>query len=162
MGYYRAGGPYTGTPAPFQPEGLRAIFGFPEPEADIPDPLAPDPERLARLQAAYRRMKEAEEMGYYRAGDAASDYMLAEGTLRHQRGRMPALTGMVPAGHILGESAAEGYGRLRRRMNPMNVHAARRAIRRLGSFAHIAQRIFAFTHARPARGHFKFKRKRKR
>lgn len=133
MGYYRAGGIEPGD----------------TPEVPLPDPLADDPTRAANLLQAYGRMRRAkeDEMGYYRAGGAAYG--------GNPYRELAPDTGSVPASHVLGE------GIRRHRMNPMNVRAARRSIRRLDAFARIASRIYAFRHKARAGGHFKHKRKKR-
>jgi len=52
--------------------------------------------------------------------------------------------------------------RKRRRMNPTNPRALRRAIRRATAFEHLAKRVIGFSSPRKPKGHMYFKRKRKR
>lgn len=71
----------------------------------------------------------------------------------------PSHTPFVPSG--VPDALSPG-GHSRRRMNPLNPSAARRAIRRLTSFERIARRIVRFTSSRPVgRGHFMKKRRRR-
>ena len=52
--------------------------------------------------------------------------------------------------------------RKRRRMNPTNPSALRRAIRRATGFERLAKKVLGFSSPRKPRGHMYFKRKRKR
>jgi hypothetical protein len=56
----------------------------------------------------------------------------------------------------------EGGARGRRRMNPCNARALRRAIRRATAFERLAKKVIGFSSPRKPRGHMYFKRKRKR
>src|SRR5712691_3252660 len=58
--------------------------------------------------------------------------------------------------HLLGLG-----GRKRRRMNPCNGRALRRAIRRAHAFERIAKHVIGFSSPRKPKGHMYFKRKRK-
>jgi hypothetical protein len=60
-------------------------------------------------------------------------------------------------GKLLGRAPRSG-----RRMNPGNFRALHRALRRLSSFEHAAKRVYKFTHPRPGRSGFKFRRRRRR
>jgi hypothetical protein len=86
-------------------------------------------------------------MGYYAAGG----YYSAGGNLA----MMPS-HGPDPA--LSHSSSSDAGGRRRGRMNPMNVSAARRSIRRLQSFERIARKVITFTKGHPP-GHGKFKAK---
>lgn len=55
-----------------------------------------------------------------------------------------------------------GGFRKRRRMNPCNGRALRRAIRRAHAFERIAKRVIGFSSPRKPKGHMYFKRKRKK
>lgn len=59
--------------------------------------------------------------------------------------------------------AVEGRGERRRyrRMNPLNISAARRAIRRLKSAERTMRGIYTFVRPRPGKSHFKLGRKRR-
>ncbi len=138
MSYYRAGG--------LEPGDV--------PEIPFPDPLADTPTRTLNLMGAYgrwRKSREAplkleEDMGYYRAGGSpASETDVALGPD----------SGGSTTGHVLGE------GRHYKRMNPANIHALRRSMRRLQAFGKLAKRYYTFT--RPhAGGHLKMHRKRRK
>jgi hypothetical protein len=61
-----------------------------------------------------------------------------------------------------GAGAVTVGGRRRRRMNPCNPRALRRAIRRAHSFERLAKRVIGFSSPRKPKGHMYFKRKKKR
>jgi len=70
-----------------------------------------------------------------------------------------------PAGRMLkGAERMVGFGggRKRRRMNPCNPRALRRAIRRAHGFERLAKHVLGFSSPRKPKGHMYFKRKRKR
>jgi hypothetical protein len=56
----------------------------------------------------------------------------------------------------------EGGARGRRRMNPCNARALRRAIRRATAFERLAKKVIGFSSPRKPHGRIYFKRKRKR
>jgi hypothetical protein len=69
-----------------------------------------------------------------------------------------------PAGRML-KGAEKMVGlvhRKRRRMNPCNPRALRRAIRRAHGFERLAKHVLGFSSPRKPKGHMYFKRKRKR
>jgi len=74
-------------------------------------------------------------------------------------GAAGALTaGAMGAHHLL----AGGGQRKRRRMNPCNARALRRAIRRAHAFEHLAKKVIGFSSPRKPKGRMYFKAKRKR
>lgn len=120
-------------------------------DADWPDPLAGDATRLQRLWDSWEAMMEARRMGYYRAGgpppgnlvmmdavnppvDSGAPYRITPGRLEQiRRG----------GGYL--DAPYEG-GRSYRRMNPGNVRALRRSMRRVQAFAKLAKKTISFTH----------------
>ena len=66
------------------------------------------------------------------------------------------------AGHMLTRRGAGAGGRKRRRMNPCNGRALRRAIRRAHAFERMAKHVIGFSSPRKPKGHMYFKRKRKK
>jgi len=72
---------------------------------------------------------------------------------------MSALKGR--AGKKLSHLALTGE-RKKRRMNPTNPRALRRAIRRAHAFERLAKHVIGFSSPRKPKGHMYFKRKRKR
>ncbi len=70
--------------------------------------------------------------------------------------------GMAAPGLMRGAKHLLGGGRKRRRMNPCNARALRRAIRRATAFEHLAKKVIGFSSPRKPKGHMYFKRKRKR
>ncbi len=88
--------------------------------------------------------------------------------------RHPVLSAAGAAGvaGALGGRMSVGMGRRRvprafgkrRRMNPYNPRALRRAVRRAQAFSRMAKRVLRFTSPHPVRGraHFKFPRRRKK
>ena len=98
-------------------------------------------------------------MGYYNGGDVRPGLGGLSADAPRFPGSSAADYGYTPPS---GGGGGGGGGRSYRRTNPMNVRAARRAIRRLTSFARIAKSIYAFTHKpKGGGGHFKLKRRRK-
>jgi len=65
-----------------------------------------------------------------------------------------ALAGRMGRQHVL--------GRKRRRMNPCNIKALRRSIRRAHSFSRIARKVLRFTSPRPPKGRMTFRVHRKK
>lgn len=88
-------------------------------------------------------------MGYYSAG---GDYTAAQ--LSSHKGFSAARD--AAAANDTPPDDLTPSGRRHPRMNPLNPRAARRAMRRLGSFERIARRIVRFTNPRAAshKGHF--------
>ncbi len=82
----------------------------------------------------------------------------------------PVLSAAGAAGAVgLGAGALAGRmgrhavsGRRRRRMNPCNIHALRRSIRRAHSFSRIARKVLRFTSPRPPKGRMTFRVHRKK
>ncbi len=72
-----------------------------------------------------------------------------------------AAAGGALAGHMLTKRGGAG-GRKRRRMNPCNGRALRRAIRRAHAFERMAKHVIGFSSPRKPKGHMYFKRKRKK
>ena len=67
------------------------------------------------------------------------------------------------AGALAGRAMGRGGGmRKRRRMNPCNIHALRRSIRRAHSFSRIARKVLRFTSPRPPKGRMTFRVHRKK
>jgi len=67
------------------------------------------------------------------------------------------------AGLLAGRAMHGGVGgRKRRRMNPCNSRALRRAIRRAHAFERLAKHVIGFSSPRKPKGHMYFKRKRKK
>lgn len=79
------------------------------------------------------------------------------------RGRAAASAAMpgTPAARSRGSGAMLG-GRRRRRMNPYNPRALRRAVRRAHAFSRMAKKILRFTSPRPPKGHAYFRHKRRK
>ena len=119
--------------------------------ADWPDPLAGNATRLQRLWDAWDAMMEARKMGYYRAGgpppgnlvmmdainppatDSGAPYRITPGRMEQiRRG----------GGYLDAPYSGGGY----RRMNPGNVRALRRSMRRVQAFAKLAKKTISFTH----------------
>ncbi len=86
--------------------------------------------------------------------DLAKKHPLATGL-----GAAGALTG---AGMLAHHALSGGSGRKRRRMNPCNARALRRAIRRAHAFEHLAKKVIGFSSPRKPKGRMYFKAKRKR
>jgi hypothetical protein len=161
MGYYRAGGgwPWQGS--------VGGAGGLPSGEegAAVADAIwaVTDPEYAKALKGdstSYaipgspldlKRKKEA-EMGYYSAGGGVlkSDANAAGWTA-------PTFGGGSGGGTVvpLRDTAADpggGEDRKRPRMNPTNIRALRRSMRRVTSFARIAKRVMTFTHSHKMKG----------
>ena len=66
------------------------------------------------------------------------------------------------AGHLMTRGRGAAGGRKRRRMNPCNGRALRRAIRRAHAFERMAKHVIGFSSPRKPKGHMYFKRKRKK
>jgi hypothetical protein len=99
------------------------------------------------------------------AGKAMSIVKSATGIIK----KHPVLSaaGAAGAGGILAGMGAEkllrgGGGGHRRRMNPCNARALRRAIRRAHAFERLAKKVIGFSSPRKPKGRMYFKAKRKR
>jgi hypothetical protein len=79
-------------------------------------------------------------------------------------GGSAAAAGMAQKGGKVAKRLIKKFlgGGRRRRMNPGNFRALHRSMRRLSAFEHAAKRVYAFTHPRPGKSHFKFRRRRRR
>jgi hypothetical protein len=125
-------------------------------------------------------------MGYYQRGDyyGRGDWMPGRGDVLSMLKR--GATALLPAGAMVkqpgqiiptipqiakatvsGVKQAFGFGdagssTTRRRMNPLNPRALRRALRRAQGFARFARKTMHFVHPRPHSTRFKFPKRRKR
>jgi hypothetical protein len=76
-------------------------------------------------------------------------------------GLASGVAGAVAARALRGKHLFGVGGRRRRRMNPCNPRALRRAIRRAHAFERLAKHVIGFSSPRKPKGHMYFKRKRK-
>jgi hypothetical protein len=92
----------------------------------------------------------AADMGYYSAGGAAWSPPSFGGSA--STSDPMGLYGGTKANASPPVDAGSGGGRRRARMNPTNVRALRRSMRRVVGFAKIARRVMTFTHAHKMKG----------
>lgn len=87
-------------------------------------------------------------MSYYQAGGALDDFLKAGGLAENPAASgYPAATRTSSSGKVTSIAKALGIPHRRHhRMNPGNVRALRRAMRRVQSFAKLAKHTIGFTH----------------
>lgn len=123
-------------------------------DADWPDPLAGHPTRLRRLVDAWDAWiasMEEQKMGYYRAGGPPPGNLVMMDAINPPATDSGAPYRITP-GRLDQIRRGGGYldapygGRAYRRMNPGNVRALRRSMRRVQAFAKLAKKTISFTH----------------
>ncbi len=103
-------------------------------------------------------VKAAESGGMRRMGSTAIDLVK-----KHPVLSAAGAAGALAGGGMLAHHALKGSGeRKRRRMNPCNGRALRRAIRRAHAFEKLAKKVIGFSSPRKPKGRIYFKAKRKR